>query len=232
MLAVVGALMIWLHMRLNNLSEAIRHERELARTLDESLRRAQKGVQDLANAAETYGPDLQGRIQQSNSLLQDFDFVMDRAEKVLRKFDEAPQMSARMQNVAGETPHAVPQEPVRPNREMTADPGAQSKNNERSILLGSGLEQVLSEKQQQQQAVRKEDIRSTFMKAMQERERKIQSSVQQEESTPVVDKQTIDFLDTMPKTAPRSLGAQAYTGGETSEAEEDDLMRLRKVLEG
>ena len=241
LLAVVGSLVIWLHLRLNSLSSAIRHERELAKTLDKSLERAAEGIRALAKAAQEHSPELQAHIQKSYGVLQDFDYVIDRAEKVLHKMDEHPQMN--MPKMSGDK--VIPsvqvnaskntqnletknvEESQQPKTKQTASKtGVQQ--NERSVLWGKDLEQVLSDKQENDSKKRKEDIRATFMNAMAERERRVNE--EREVATPQINtaRETLELLETVRKTAPRGYGANAYSQGEASQSEAENL---RQILE-
>lgn len=232
LLAVVGALVIWLHLRLNALSGAVRHEKELSKTLDLSLEKARLAIGELMEASKTHGPELQNHIQKAQSILQDFDFVMGRAEKILQNFDNKNDSYAhQLENIARmpekiqlSTPNVSSQPTSAVNQKKKTE-----KESERSVLLGQDLEQVLTQKQEKLEKNRKEDIRSTFVKAMEEREKRIEKqNISYPDKVETLSGKDLDFLDGMKKTAPRGFGAQAYASETPSD---DEMADIRRVLE-
>lgn len=228
LLAVVGSLVIWLHLRLNALSSALKHEKELAKSLDHSLVKAQDAIKGLMEAAQEHAPILQQHIQKAQAVLQDFDYVMGRAEAVMSKADSkitAPQTPEdSIENVRSSLQETLPKQ-----RKLNVVQSSK-KASERSVLLGKDLEQVLADKQEALDVQRKHDIRSTFVRAMEERESRIQKqNLSYPDSVEVSNSAELDFLEGAKKTAPRGMGAQAYQSSDPMT--EDDIADIRRVLE-
>jgi hypothetical protein len=82
-----------LHQRIRDLATQAQQMPMLSEQLNEALNRTREALRLLAEAARTEGARLEDKTLLANRTLQDFDFVLDRAEKVLRRFDERPSLT-------------------------------------------------------------------------------------------------------------------------------------------
>jgi hypothetical protein len=89
----LGGLLLMLHQRIRDLATQAQQMPMLSEQLNEALNRTREALRLLAEAARTEGARLEDKTLLANRTLQDFDFVLDRAEKVLRRFDERPSLT-------------------------------------------------------------------------------------------------------------------------------------------
>lgn len=89
MLAVVGGLVLWLHYKLYTLKNSEKSVPGLVSSLDESIKKAHRGVFEFSRLIREDGPRLEKEFHKAQETVQDLDYMIDKAEKVLKRMDEA-----------------------------------------------------------------------------------------------------------------------------------------------
>tara|TARA_R110000868_G_scaffold262401_1_gene520919 strand:- start:80453 stop:81166 length:714 start_codon:yes stop_codon:yes gene_type:complete len=89
MLAVVGGLVLMLHYRLYALKNNERDVPVLVSSLADSLQKAHRGVFELSRLVRENGPNLEKEVFKAQQTLQDLDFMLDKAERLLKRMDTA-----------------------------------------------------------------------------------------------------------------------------------------------
>ena len=86
-LTVVGLLLIWLHFRLQELLESRKKMPALADDLTEVMLKARTSIAQLMTGVSEQAPELDNKLHEAQKVLQEFDYVMDRENKVLERLD-------------------------------------------------------------------------------------------------------------------------------------------------
>ncbi|MFT7433571.1 MAG: hypothetical protein ACI9TY_001208 [Alphaproteobacteria bacterium] len=89
MLAVVGGLVLWLHYRLYTLKNAEKAVPNLVSSLADSLKKAHRGVFELSRLVREDGPKLEKEVFNAQQTVQDLDYMLDKAERILKRMDDA-----------------------------------------------------------------------------------------------------------------------------------------------
>lgn len=89
MLAVVGALVLSLHFTLHRLKKSDQKLPSLTEMLSESLQKANRGVFELSRLIRENGPKLEKEVYHAQQTVQDLEFMTAKAEKLLKRMDEA-----------------------------------------------------------------------------------------------------------------------------------------------
>jgi hypothetical protein len=97
LLAVTGGLVVLLHRRIHTMQKALKDSPLFADELTTNMVRAKATLAQLATAIEERGPDLKRDIKKADDALQDLDFVLARADKVMTRLED------KMQNASTQT---------------------------------------------------------------------------------------------------------------------------------
>ena len=87
MLAIVGALVVWLHFRLEGFSRDRKKLPLLADSLTNSMTQAYEGVSKLETAVREHSPELEKKVSMAKGSLHELSYVLDRAERLLARLD-------------------------------------------------------------------------------------------------------------------------------------------------
>lgn len=93
LLAVVGSLVLWLHFRLHQMRSAEKKMILLSESLNESLRKANRGLFEFSRVVREEGPKLEKEVFDAGQTVQDLDFMLSKAERLLKRMDDAFDMS-------------------------------------------------------------------------------------------------------------------------------------------
>lgn len=93
LLAVVGALVLWLHFKLHRLRSSEKKILSLSEDLTESLNKANRGLFEFSRLVREEGPKLEKEVFNAGQTVQDLDFMLAKAEKLLKRMDNAFDMS-------------------------------------------------------------------------------------------------------------------------------------------
>lgn len=94
LLAATGGLLIVVHFRLKKMQSALQHSPAFSDELTNNMVRAKATLAQLATAIEERGPDLERDVRKADNALQDLDFVLARADKVLNRLEERMQQAS------------------------------------------------------------------------------------------------------------------------------------------
>ena len=89
MLAVVGALVLWLHFRLHQVRSSEKKMFMLSEKLNESLNKANRGLFEFSRVVRDEGPKVEAEVFKAGQTVQDLDFMLVKAEKLLKRMDDA-----------------------------------------------------------------------------------------------------------------------------------------------
>lgn len=88
LLAVVGALVLWLHFQFQRFKKADKSLPALSDSLSENLLAVQNAMQALSDSSRSQMPMLEKKIQEAHRAMTDLDFMISRAEKTFSKSDD------------------------------------------------------------------------------------------------------------------------------------------------
>jgi hypothetical protein len=77
----IAGLLVWFHARLNKLVESYGEMPQLSEIFGENISEAKSGIQSLSDQVST-------QVLEAGKTLQEINYVLDRAEKVMSQFDE------------------------------------------------------------------------------------------------------------------------------------------------
>lgn len=214
MLAVVGALVLWLHFRLHQLRSSEKNMYLLSDELSESLRKANRGLFEFSRVVREEGPKLDKEVFKAGQTVQDLDFMLAKAEKLLKRMDAAfDQSEGYLRNVEGEI-----------------------KLNEKELLLGKKQQNAVTEKPVQKTAESRSEGRQLSGLGMSdvEIEKKLERDLLMGLISDVPKKQSRSEPQEKPKKMVNpKMGAMAYGGQVSSNSGNTDAERdLIKALEG
>lgn len=214
MLAVVGALVLWLHFRLHQLRSSEKKMHLLSDELSESLRKANRGLFEFSRVVREEGPKLDKEVFKAGQTVQDLDFMLAKAEKLLKRMDVAfDQSEGYLRNVEGEI-----------------------KSNEKELLLGKKQKNAVTEKPVQKTVENRSEGRQPSGQGMSdvEIEKKLERDLLMGLISDVPKKESrSEPQETPKKMVNPKMGAMAYGGQVSSNSGNTDAERdLIKALEG
>lgn len=224
MLAVVGALVLWLHYRLHQLRSSENKMMLLGDELSESLQKANRGLFEFSRLVREEGPKLEKEVFNAGQSIQDLDYMLSKAERLLKRMDDS---FDRSEMVAGRV-------------------DGQLKTDEKNTLLGAKVAQKPLrtpplKKQETVTSPIKRSVQPTKNQVDKSRELtefEIEKKLERELLTGLVselpDKKVNQSETIQPKRmASPQMGAMAYGGAATSSVSGTDAERdLIKALEG
>lgn len=89
LLAVVGALVLWLHFRFQKFKSAEGRLPILSDNLAQNLAEIQKALGSLKQTSFKGGDEADAKMRQAERLITDLDFMMSRAEKMIKRLEES-----------------------------------------------------------------------------------------------------------------------------------------------
>lgn len=212
MLAVVGALVLWLHFRLHQLRSSEKKMVLLSENLSESLQKANRGLFEFSRVVREEGPKLDKEVFKAGQTVQDLDFMLAKAEKLLKRMDVSlAQSEGYLRNVESEI-----------------------KSNEKELLLGKKQQSVASEKNVNQ----KSPVRASKQEKAPLSEAEIEKKLERDLLMGLVSDAPKKAIDEKIKETPRrmaspQMGAMAYGSQSSSSSTNTDAERdLIKALEG
>ena len=212
MLAVVGALVLWLHYKLYALKHAEKEAPPLMILLSESLQKTHRGVFELSRLVRDEGPKLEKEVFTAQQTVQDLNFMLDRAQKLLKRMDDAFEKADAIST------------PVI----------AAVKAQEKDILSGNALK-THHVKKKVSPKLAKETERKEVSDSSKRSELEMQKTLERELLLNLDDNKKTDVLPSKLEEAPKRMatpmqGARAYERklSVTSDSEND----LRQALEG
>ncbi|PPR19478.1 MAG: hypothetical protein CFH43_00159 [Proteobacteria bacterium] len=214
MLAVVGALVLWLHFRLYQLRSSEKNMYILSEELSESLRKANRGLFEFSRVVREEGPKLDKEVFKAGQTVQDLDFMLAKAEKLLKRMDAAfDQSEGYLRNVEGEI-----------------------KSNEKELLLGKKQQSPVIDKPLQKTVQKSSEDKSAVQQGLSdvEIEKKLERDLLMGLISDVPKRQERVQAEEKPKKMinPR-MGAMAYGEQVVSSSGNTDAERdLIKALEG
>jgi hypothetical protein len=222
MLAVVGALVLWLHYRLHQLRSSEKKMMLLGDDLSEILQKAKRGLFEFSRLVREEGPRLEKEVFTAGQTVQDLDFMLAKAERLLKRMDDSFERS----------------------EVITGRVDGQLKSDEKTTLLGGKTPQKMVQPVRAQvsktpQTTIKRDVPApkVLNKARELSEAEIEKKLERELLTGLVS-ELPEKNDVSEEVQPRrmtspQMGAMAYGSSTASAVSSTDAERdLIKALEG